>query len=182
MTVCRGEAGRVIDSQFGRSIEVNESLITKDGFARLNDELEQLKSDGRRLVAERLRQAASNEANLAENTEYLHAREEQAQLERRISVLEHRLRSSRVVEPCLGNGRVDLGERVRVRDLSSGRPLEVELVGPLEADLAAGRVSVASPLGQALVGLRDGEVADVDAPRGRLRYEVLAVELPARAA
>jgi len=71
---------------------------------------------------------------------------------------------------------------VRVRDLSSGRPLEVELVGPLEADLATGRVSVASPLGQALVGLRDGEVADVDAPRGRLRYEVLAVELPARAA
>lgn len=161
---------------------MNESVITKVGFERLNDELERLKSDGRRFVAERLRQAAASEANLAESTEYLHAREEQAQLERRISVLEQRLRSPRIVEPCLGNGRVDLGERVRVLDLASGRPLEVELVGPLEADLAAGRVSVASPLGKALVGLRGGEIADVDAPRGRLRYEVLAVELPAHAA
>jgi transcription elongation factor GreA len=161
---------------------MQESVITKDGFERLNEELEQLRSDGRRVVAERLREAATSEANLAENSEFLHAREEQAQLERRISMLEQRLRSSDVVEPRLGNGRIDVGERVRVRDLTSGQPLEVELVGPLEADLAAGRVSVASPLGQALVGLRHGEIADVDAPRGRLRYEVLAVELPMRAA
>lgn len=161
---------------------MNESLITKDGFARLSDELERLKTDGRRHVAERLRQAAASEANRAENADYHDARRQQAELERRIAVLEHRLRSSRIAEPRLGNGRVDVGERVRVRDLSSGRPLDVELVGPLEANLAEGRVSVASPLGQALVGLRDGEIADVDAPRGRVRYEVLAVELPARAA
>lgn len=161
---------------------MNESLITKGGFERLNDELARLKSDGRRIVAERLQQAAASEANWAENADYHDARQQQAELERRIASLEQRLRSARIVEPRLGNGRVDMGERVRVRNLSSGRPLEVELVGPLEADLAAGRVSVASPLGQALVGLRDGEIADVDAPRGRLRYEVLAVELPARAA
>lgn len=161
---------------------MNESLITKDGFERLNEELERLRSEGRRSVAERLQQAASSEANWMENADYQDARRQQSELERRIASLEQRLRSARIVEPCLGNGRVDLGERVRVRDLSSGRPLEVELVGPLEADLAAGRVSVASPLGQALVGLRDGEIADVDAPRGRLRYEVLAVELPGGAA
>lgn len=161
---------------------MNESAITKDGFERLNDELEQLTGPGRRLVAERLQQAAATDANWAENADYHDAWQEQAGLERRIATLEQRLRTARIVEPCLGNGRVDLGERVRVRDLSSGQSLEVELVGPLEADLAAGRVSVASPLGQALVGLRDGEIADVDAPRGRLRYEVLAVDVPARAA
>ena len=161
---------------------MHELVITSNGFERLNEELERLKSEGRRLVAERLRGAVATQANLIQNAEYHDAREGQAQLEGRIALLETRLRSATVVGPCLGNGRVDLGERVRVRDLSSGRRLEVELVGPVEADLAAGRVSVASPLGRALVGLREGEIADVDAPRGRLGFEVLAVEVPARAA
>jgi transcription elongation factor GreA len=161
---------------------MQESVITEDGFERLNEELGRLKTDGRRFVADRLRRAASSEANLAQNTEYLDARDEQAQLERRIGLLEQRLRSTRIVAPRLGNGHVDVGQRVRVRDLSSGQPLEVELVGHHEADFTAGRVSVASPLGRALVGLRDGGIADVDAPRGKLRYEVLAVDVPARAA
>lgn len=157
---------------------MNELLITREGFARLNEEVERLKGDGRRSIADRLRQAAASEANLSQNTNYLDARAEQAQLERRIMLLEERLRAARIVAPGLGNGRVELGTRVRVRDLASKRPLEVELVGPLEADLAAGRVSVSSPLGQAIVGLRDGEIAVVDAPRGRLQFEVLAVEVP----
>jgi transcription elongation factor GreA len=162
--------------------ELNELVITKDGFERLSEELGRLKGEGRSSVADRLRDAAASEANLCQNAEYFEARQEQAQLERRIALLEDRLRSARIVPPRLGNGRVDLGERVRVRDLVSRRPLEVELVGPLEADLAAGRVSVASPLGQALVGRREGEIAEVEAPRGRLGFEVLAVELPTRAA
>jgi len=161
---------------------MEELVITREGLERLNEELGHLKGEGRRLVAERLRGAVASQANLIQNAEYLDARAEQAQLEGRIALLESRLHSAKVVGPCLGNGRVDLGERVRVRDLSSGRPLEVELVGPVEADLTAGRVSVASPLGQALVGLREGEIADVEAPRGRLGFEVLAVEVRARAA
>jgi transcription elongation factor GreA len=83
-----------------------------------------------------------------------------------------------MVEPCVGNGRVDVGERVRVRDLASGKRLEVELVGPHESDLAAGRVSVVSPLGKALVGLRRGEIADVPTPRGSRSFKVLTVEAP----
>jgi transcription elongation GreA/GreB family factor len=70
---------------------------------------------------------------------------------------------------------------VRVREIASGRSLVLELVGQLEADVAAGRVSVVSPLGQALVGLRKGEIANVVAPRGRFAFEVMAVELPAQA-
>jgi transcription elongation factor GreA len=100
---------------------------------------------------------------------------------RRIGMIQERLRAARVVKPR-SNGRVDVGERVRVREVMSGHSLELELVGQLEGDLAEGRVSVASPLGRALVGLRKGEIAAVDAPRGRLGFEVLAVELPARAA
>lgn len=161
---------------------MHEMVITSEGFERLNRELERLKSEERRRVAERLHRATSTEANLAQNMDYLDAREEKLQLERRIGLLRERLRSARIVAPRLGNGRVDLGERVRVREVASGRSLELELVGQLEADVAAGRVSVASPLGQALVGLRKGEIAQVDAPRGRFAFQVMAVELPARAA
>jgi transcription elongation factor GreA len=158
---------------------MNETVITKDGLRRMSEELDRLKDDGRRIVAERLGQAARSAANGAESAEYLEARAEQTLLEHRIAVLEDRLRSALLVEPCLGNGRVDVGERVRVRDLTSGERLELELVGPLEADASAGRVSIASPLGRAIVGLRRGQIADVHTPRGRRQYKVLAVELPA---
>ena len=159
--------------------EMHELVITREGFERLNKELERLKDEGRSRVADRLRRAATSEADPAQNMEYLDAREEKLQLERRIALLKHRLCSARIVGPSLGNGRVDVGERLRVREVSSGHSLELELVGQLEADLAAGRVSVASPLGKALVGLRKGEVALVDAPRGKIGFKVLAVELPA---
>jgi transcription elongation factor GreA len=158
---------------------MHETVITRDGFRRLNDELERLKTDGRRSIAERLSAAAAGEANRMESADYLDARAEQALLEQRIGLLEDRLRSAKLVDPCFGNGRIDVGERVWVRDLASGERLDFELVGPLEADLSAGRLSVAAPLGSAILGLGPGEVVDVHAPRGKLRFEVLAVEPPA---
>jgi transcription elongation factor GreA len=161
---------------------VHETVITREGLARLSEELERLTTVQRRRVAERLGHAATGEANAAENADYLDAREEQALLERRIALLEERLREARLVDPRPGNGRVDVGERVRVRDVDAGDELELELVGPLEADPAAGRISVLSPLGKQIVGLRGGDVAAVDAPRGRRLFEVLAVEPPAPAA
>ena len=161
---------------------MSELVITSQGFERLSGELQRLKREERRRVAERLREAASDEANLAQSMEYLDAREQKLRLERRISLLRERLRSARIVEPCLGNGRVDLGERVRVREVISGHSLELELVGQFEGDFAAGRVSVASPLGRALVGLRKGEIAKIDAPRGSFAFEVLAIEIPAQVA
>lgn len=157
---------------------MDESVITREGFERLSEELERLRGDGRREIAERLRHAAASEANPDENADYLGVREDQALLERRIALLEERLCSARVVEPQLGNGRIDVGERVRLRDLDSGERLELELVGPLEADPSRGRISVASPLGKAIHGLRRGQIADVDAPRGRLRFKVTSVEAP----
>jgi transcription elongation factor GreA len=160
---------------------MQELVITTEGFERLSKELDRLRSEERRRVADRLRRATMTEANLAQNMEYLDAREEKIQLEHRIALLKGKLRSARVVGPCLGNGRVDVGERVRVREVTSGHSLELELVGQLEADVAAGRISVASPLGKALVGRRKGEIADVAAPRGRLGFKVMAVEVGATA-
>ena len=158
---------------------MEETVITRAGLERLSEELERLTTVGRRAIAERLKHAAMSESNRAENADYLDAREEQALLERRIALLEDRLRSAQLVDPQPGNGRVDVGERVRLRDLESGERFEVELVGPPEADPTAGRISIASPLGIAVVGLRRGQIAEVDAPRGRRRFKVLAVEPPA---
>jgi transcription elongation factor GreA len=152
------------------------TAITPDGLRRLREELERLTTDGRRAIAERLQVAAGSETNAAENGDYLDAREAQALLERRIALLERRLRTAEVVEPQLGNGRVDVGERVRLRDLESGRRLELELVGVHESDPFSNRVSVASPVGRAILGRRRGQVAEVDAPCGRLRLRILAVE------
>jgi transcription elongation factor GreA len=154
---------------------MHETVFTREGLERLNEELDHLTTSGRRGIAELLRQAVAGGAS-RESADYLFAREEQAQLERRIAALEERLQTARVVEPQLGNGRVDVGERVRLRDLDSGKRLEVELVGPFEADLSSGRISVVSPLGKAIVGRRRGEVADVEAPIGLRRFKVVAVE------
>lgn len=157
---------------------MNEILITAEGRARLDAELERLATEGRQEIAERLRHAAATESNPGESAGFLTVRDDQALLERRIAFLTERLQSAQVVEPQFGNGRVDVGERVRVRDLESGARLELELVGTLEADASAGRISVASPLGRAILGLRRGQIAEVDAPRGRRRFKILAVEAP----
>lgn len=156
---------------------MHETVITRDGLERLSAELERLTTEGRREIAERFRQIAASETNRAESADYLGAREDQARLEHRIAALEERLRSSHLVEPQEGNGRVDVGERLRLRDLDSGQRFELELVSPLESDPAAGRISVASPIGRAVVGLRRGQIAEVDAPRGKIRLKVLAIEV-----
>ena len=155
---------------------MQDSVITREGLQRLSDELERLVTTGRREITERLSHIAASEANPAENGDYVDVREEQATLERRIATLQERLQSARVVDPQLGNGQIDVGERVRLRALESGERLELELVGPLEADATAGRISVASPVGRAILGLRRGQVAEVEAPRGTLRYKILTVE------
>lgn len=154
---------------------MDETVITREGLERLSEELERLTSDGRRAIAERLREAAASEANPDENGDYLDVREDQALLERRIALLEERIGSARLVEPGEADGVVDVGERVRLRDLDTGRRLEIELVGQLEADPLANRISIASPIGRALLGLRRGEVAVVETPGGRRRLKVTAV-------
>jgi transcription elongation factor GreA len=155
---------------------MKETLITVDGFARLCEDLERLKTTGRSEMTARIRHAVSTDADASANADYLAAREEQALLEARIARLEERLTEARVVEPDAANGVVDLGERVRLRDLDTGARHEYELVGSLEADPAAGRISAESPLGRALIGRRRGEVALVDAPKGPVRFRILGIE------
>jgi transcription elongation factor GreA len=157
---------------------MTDTAITQEGLSRLMDELQRLTTVGRREAAERIRDAVSTDANPAENADYLAAREEQVLLEQRIAILEHRIAGAEIVAPDANNDFVEVGERVCLHDLDSGKKVEYELVGSLEADPFAGRISSASPLGRALVGRRQGEIAIVDAPRGRLRFKILEIGVP----
>jgi transcription elongation factor GreA len=158
--------------------KLDENVFTQRGFVRATEQLEQLKAVGRRAVAERIRDALLTETNASENADYLDAREEQTRLERRIAQLEQRLSGARIVEPDGSNGVIDVGERVRIRDLDTDERVEYQLVGSLESDPAAGRISAQSPVGRALLGRRKGEVAIALVPKGRLRLKILEIEMP----
>ena len=160
---------------------MNEMLITPAGLARLEAELDRMRTDGRRDAAERLRHAATTEADLTESADYRIALEEKSRLEARIALLEQRLAETEIAEADHGNGVIDLGERVRLRNLDTGVRIEYQVVGTLEADLPAGRISAVSPLGRALLGRRRGDVVLVDAPGGVRRFKILRIE-PAHAA
>lgn len=155
---------------------MTQTLITPAGLARLREEFERLTTIGRQEIAERIGYAVSSERNMAENGDYHDAREEQALLERRITILQERIADAEVVAPDAENGVLDVGERVRLRDLENDEEIQYELVGSFEANPFVGRISVASPLGRALLGRRGGEVATVDAPKGRLRFKILEIQ------
>ena len=147
--------------------------LTADGDARLRAELKELIEVKRPEVIARIR-TAKELGDLKENADYHAAREEQSFLEGRIQALEARLRDAVIIEaPAAGEG-ANLGLRVIVE--SDGLEAEYTLVGSAEADPKAGRLSVVSPVGKALVGARAGDEVAVETPRGQAMYRVLKVE------
>jgi transcription elongation factor GreA len=154
---------------------MENTQITLAGLEKLSAELKRLKTEGRAAITERIRDANLAESNAVESADYHDVRDDQAMLERRIALLEERIATAVVVEPDGTNGVVDVGETVRLRDVESGERFEYVLVGALEADPAAGRISIASPLGRALLGRRAGDVAVVEAPRGVRRFEIVSI-------
>jgi transcription elongation factor GreA len=147
--------------------------LTAEGAERLRAELAELTDVRRPEVIGRIR-TAKEHGDLKENAEYHAAREEQSFLEGRIQALEARLRDAVVTAaPAAGEG-AGIGSRLVVE--VDGLEAEYTLVGSAEADPSAGRLSVASPVGKALLGSRSGDAVDVETPRGRVAYRVLKVE------
>ena len=147
-------------------------LISADGYAHRHRELDRLRDEARRELSDRLREAR-DDGDLDDNLALQDLLEEQAQLERRIALLEAQLAAAEIVSPAR-DGRAGIGSVVRVRD-GDGATVEYELVGPLEANIDSGRVSIAAPVGQALLGRRAGARVDVTAPGGRHTLELVAV-------
>jgi len=153
---------------------MEEIFLTPVGFRKLEEELEYLKTVRRREVAERIRQAKEF-GDLSENSEYEDAKNEQAFVEGRIRELEVLLRNARVIAENGSNGIVEIGSRVRLRDLGTGEEFEFQIVGSAEADPAQNRISHKSPVGQAVLGRRPGEVVEVQTPGGRAVYEIVQI-------
>ena len=146
--------------------------ITAEGLEALKEELAQLEGEGRQAIAKRI-SAAREHGDLKENAEYHAAKEDQAHLETKILRLAERLRRAQVVAaPSEDADRVHFGSTVHVVDEGSGRQSTFTIVGPTEADLRAGKLSAESPMALALLGAGLGDVVEVEAPRGKLRWRV----------
>ncbi len=149
--------------------------LTQEGYEKLRAELDELKKVKRPEVA-RMLETARAHGDLRENAEYDAAKHQQMLLENRIANLQEKLARARIFEPgAAGDGKAYLGCCVKLKDLARGDEFAYHLVGADEGDAAAGKISIASPVGKALLGLKTGEVAEIQVPAGTFRYEVLNV-------
>jgi transcription elongation factor GreA len=145
--------------------------LTREGYERLEAELHRLETDARTEIADAILEARGH-GDLSENAEYHAAKEDQAHLETRISRLAARLRNAVVTEARTNSDEVHFGATVHVVDEQTGRAQTFTLVGPTEADLKSGKLSAESPMAQALMGARQGDVVEVAAPSGPRRWRI----------
>jgi transcription elongation factor GreA len=155
---------------------VKEVILTPEGFKKLKEEIEYLSSDKRREVADRIR-VAREFGDIAENAEYDDAKNEQALLEHRIAVLEERMRAARVIEKKeISKDIVSIGSHVKLRDMDAKQTIEYHIVGSAEANPAEYKLSNESPVGKAIIGKKKGEVVEVSAPRGSLKFKIMEIK------
>jgi transcription elongation factor GreA len=155
---------------------VKEVILTPEGYEKLKQEIELLSNDKRREVADRIR-IAREFGDINENAEYDDAKNEQAMLEHRIATLEERMRAARVIEKGeVSSDVVSIGSRVRLRDMDANETVEYHVVGSAEANPAEHKLSNESPVGKAIMGRKKGEVVDVLAPRGALKFKILDIK------
>jgi transcription elongation factor GreA len=155
-------------------MSTDATQITAEGLAELKAELEHLETARRKEISERIR-IARDFGDLKENSEYHDAKNEQAFLETRILKLRERLQSAVVVEDEEG-AHARFGSQVKLRDEESGKELTYRLVGATEASLADGKLSVESPVAQAIVGRMAGDKVAVPTPRGDRLYTLISVD------
>jgi transcription elongation factor GreA len=154
-----------------------EVLLTPEGLQKLKTEAEQLRGEGRRQVAQRISEALQTGGELSENQEYLDAKEEQARLEQRLALLEERLANARVIRRTRKPpDAVAVGTKVRLKDMDANETVEYRIVGSAEADPSQQKLSNESPVGRAIIGRKKGEVVEVVAPRGSLKYKILDIK------
>jgi transcription elongation factor GreA len=149
--------------------------LTREGYEKLRAELQELKNVRRPQMAKTLEKARAH-GDFRENAEFDSAKHQQMLLENRISQVEETLARARIYEPGqTDSGKAYLGCSVRLKDLERGDEFEYKLVSADEADAKEGKISIASPVGRSLLGLKVGEIAEIQVPAGKLRYEILHV-------
>jgi transcription elongation factor GreA len=163
---------------FFRRLEatLKEVILTAEGYEKLKQEIEFLQNDKRREVADRIR-IARDFGDIAENAEYDDAKNEQAMLEARIAKLEEQLSAARVIEADeITSDVVSIGSHVKLKDMDDNKTVEYHIVGSAEANPAEQKLSNESPVGKAILGRKKGEVVEVAAPRGSLKYKIMDIK------
>ncbi len=146
-----------------------ETVLTPEGLEELKGKLEHLQTDRRREVAARIKEAREF-GDIAENSEYDDAKNEQAMLEKQIADLEEKLRNVRLIDRReVSSDAVSVGVTVHVKDQKTEKSTKYKIVGSAEADPSENKLSNESPVGKALIGHKRGEIVSVPVPRGPAR-------------
>ncbi|CAM4031900.1 transcription elongation factor GreA [Paenibacillus alkaliterrae] len=153
----------------------DEVILTKEGLAQLEAELDELKYVKRKELAARIKLAISY-GDLKENSEYHSAKEDQAFMETRILILDKMLKKARVVDAkSLDLSKAGIGSVVVLNDIEFAEKIEYKIVGTEEADVNENKISYESPLGKELIGKSVGDIIHVNAPVGVIQYELLEI-------
>jgi len=154
----------------------NEILLTQEGLEELKNEIDDLKVNKRKEVAEKIKEALAF-GDISENSEYDEAKNEQADIERRIAKLENMIKNARIIQDNDDDsGIINVGSRVKVEDLEFNEEREYKIVGSAEADPFKGKISNVSPLGKNLIGKKPGETVAVPTPDGgTVEYKIINI-------
>jgi transcription elongation factor GreA len=156
-------------------MNAKQTLVTKEGLLKLQDELEYLKTTKRREIAATIKVALSF-GDLSENSEYDEAKNEQGSVEKRISEIEALLKNVRVIhEHDIKTDTVGVGSKVKVYDNAYEEEVEYNIVGSTEADPLKYKISDESPIGRALMGAKEGAEVRVDTPGGEVMLKVISI-------
>ncbi|MDI1472777.1 MAG: transcription elongation factor GreA [Thermodesulfovibrio sp.] len=149
--------------------------MTPEGYEKLKEELDRLIKIERPAVIKAIAEARAH-GDLSENAEYHAAREKQSFIEGRIQELQAKLARAQVIDPAkINHDKVAFGAKVKVLDLDTEEEKEFHLVGPDEADVKNGKISITSPVGKALIGKEVGEQVTIKAPAKTFNYEIISI-------
>ncbi len=151
-----------------------EIYLTRQGYEKLVEELEYLKTVKRREISRAVGEARSH-GDISENAEYDAAKDAQGHNEKQIAELEEKLSRVRILDGDIPQDQVLIGAIVKLEDADSGEEMEYTLVSELEADYSQNKISVTSPVGAGLLGHKEGEVAEIKVPAGVLRYKIVKI-------
>ena len=151
------------------------SYLTEEGLQKLKAELEHLRGVERPAISRQIAEAR-DKGDLSENAEYEAAKEAQAMLEMKIARLEDSLANSRILdESMIDVSRVQILNKVKIKNTANGAVMEYFIVSEAEADLKAGKISVNTPIAQGLLGKRVGDQVEITVPSGKINLEVLEI-------
>lgn len=154
---------------------VKETKMTQEGYDELEKELDYLRGEKRKEVAEKIKVARSY-GDLSENSEYDDAMNEQGLLERRIQTLEYTLKNAVVVSSDeISNKKVHVGSKVKIEDQKTNKKFEYKIVGSSESNPKEGKISDESPIGAAMIDHKKGEIIDVETPSGVKKFKIVSI-------